>query len=71
MHSECEGHYTAAEFKALCEEYGNMGLRCGDKDASLTPDDVIPLSLSVLVPQMQLSENIRTINYRRGGIPSG
>jgi hypothetical protein len=45
MHSECEGHYTAAEFKALCEEYGNMGLRCGDKDASLTPDEVVLLSL--------------------------
>ena len=68
MHSECEGHYTAAEFKALCEEYGNMGLRCGDKDASLTPDEVVLLSLC---RRCNSPKNIRTINYRRGGIPSG
>jgi hypothetical protein len=40
-----EGHYTAAEFKALCEEYGNVCLRCRSGDAALTPDHVVPLSL--------------------------
>lgn len=39
------GRYTAAEFKALCEEYGNLCLRYGDRDAPFTWDHVIPLSL--------------------------
>lgn len=33
------------EFEALCEEYGNVCLRCGKGDALLTPDHVVPLSL--------------------------
>src|SRR5215210_523590 len=40
-----EGDFTVEEFEPLCEKYGNACLRCGDRDALLTPDHVIPLSL--------------------------
>ena len=75
MRLECEGHYTAAEFKALCEEYGNVCLRCGDKDAPLTPDHVVPLSLGSsnwisniqpLCRRCNSRKNIKIIDYRLG-----
>jgi 5-methylcytosine-specific restriction endonuclease McrA len=80
MRLECEGHYTAAEFKALCEEYGNACLRCGDKDAPLTPDHVIPLTLGgsnwisniqPLCRRCNSRKNIKIIDYRPGGISLG
>lgn len=37
------GTFTAAEWKVLCEQYGNRCLRCGST-GRLTPDHVIPLS---------------------------
>ncbi len=80
MRLEREGHYTAAEFKALCEEYGNVCLRCGDKDAPLTPDHVIPLTLGgsnwisniqPLCRRCNSRKNIKIIDYRPGGISLG
>jgi 5-methylcytosine-specific restriction endonuclease McrA len=41
----CDGNYTAAEFRAHCEKYGNVCLRCGRGEVPLTPDHVVPLSL--------------------------
>ena len=46
MRLECKVRYTAAEFKVLCEEYGNVCLRCGDSDAPLSPDHAILLSVA-------------------------
>jgi hypothetical protein len=37
-----EGSHTPAQFKALCERYGNICLRCGEK-RPLHADHVIPL----------------------------
>jgi|HubBroStandDraft_6_1064221.scaffolds.fasta_scaffold411171_1 5-methylcytosine-specific restriction endonuclease McrA len=39
-----QGKFTASEFKALCQLYGNICLRCR-KDLVLVPDHVIPLAL--------------------------
>jgi 5-methylcytosine-specific restriction endonuclease McrA len=80
MRLECEGHYTAAEFKALCEEYGNVCLRCGDKGAPLTPDHVIPLSLGgsnwitniqPLCRRCNSRKNVKIIDYRPDRISLG
>ena len=80
MRRKSEGHYTAAEFKALCEEYGNVCLRCGDKDAPLTPDHVIPLSLGgsnwisniqPLCRRCNSRKKMKIIDYRDGGILLG
>ena len=80
MRLECEGHYAAAEFKALCEEYGNVCLRCGDNDAPLTPDHVISLTLGgsnwisniqPLCRRCNSPKNIKIIDYRPGGISLG
>ncbi len=68
MRLECEGHYTAAEFKALCEKYGNVCLRCGDKDAPLTPDHVIPLSLC---RRCNSRKNMKIVDYRLAKISLG
>lgn len=73
MRLACEGHYTAAEFEALCHEYGNVCLRCGDKDAPLTPDHVISLSLGgsnwitniqPLCRRCNSRKNVEIIDYR-------
>lgn len=37
------GSYTADEFKALCNHYGNKCLRCGRENVKLTPDHVLPV----------------------------
>ena len=75
---EAEGSFTAEEFEALCEEYGNICLRCGDKDAPLTPDHVIPLflggsnwisNIQPLCRRCNSQKLIKIIDYRRGGIP--
>jgi 5-methylcytosine-specific restriction endonuclease McrA len=77
MRLECEGHFTAAEFKALCEKYGNVCLRCGEKDAPLTPDHVIPLSLDgsswtsniqPLCRRCNSRKNVKIVDYRLGRI---
>ena len=38
------GRFTAEEFRALCEGYGNRCLACGDTEASLEADHVVPLT---------------------------
>jgi 5-methylcytosine-specific restriction endonuclease McrA len=37
------GSFTTEEFKALCEDYGNKCLACGDTDTALEADHVVPL----------------------------
>ena len=75
-----EGDLTVEEFEALCEKYGNVCLRCGDRDALLTPDHVVPLSLggSNLTENIQPLcgncnswKNVKVIDYRPEAIPSG
>ncbi len=38
------GCFTAEEFKALCESYGNRCLACGGIETSLEADHVVPLT---------------------------
>lgn len=80
MRLACEGHYTVAEFKALCEMYGNVCLRCGDKNAPLTPDHIIPWSLGgtnwitniqPLCSRCNSQKNIKIVDYRPDSILSG
>lgn len=68
-----EGDFTVEDFKALCEEYGNVCLRCGETDVLLTPDHVIPLSLGggngieniqPLCVKCNCWKNIKTVDYR-------
>ena len=75
-----EGSYTAEEFLALCEKYGNVCLRCGSGDFPLTPDHVIPLSLGgsnwisniqPLCRRCNSRKNMRIIDHRPGGISLG
>ena len=40
-----EWNFTVEEYEALYEKYGNACLRCGDGEAVLTLDHVVPLSL--------------------------
>jgi predicted restriction endonuclease len=37
------GSFTAEEFRALCERYGSRCLACGDTEAVLEADHVVPL----------------------------
>jgi len=80
MRRKSDGHFTAAEFKAPCEEYGNVCLRCGDKGAPLAPDRVIPLSLGgsnwvsniqPLCCRCNSQKSIKIIDYHLGGISLG
>lgn len=67
------GSYTASEFTAMCNRYGNRCLRCGRRDLPLTVDHVVPLDLggtndiSNLQPLCQpcnSSKNNKYIDYR-------
>jgi hypothetical protein len=72
--------FTAAEFGALCEEYGNTCLRCkSDKDA-LTPDHVIPIcaggtndigNIQPLCLPCNLKKGTKFADYRNGDIDLG
>lgn len=42
--TEAGGSYTAAEWKAITEHYGNKCLCCGRDDIKLTADHVIPVA---------------------------
>lgn len=68
-----EGDFTVEEFKALCEEYGNVCLRCGKTDVLPTPDHVVLLSLGggngigniqPLCVSCNCWKNIKTVDYR-------
>jgi hypothetical protein len=68
-----EGDFTVEDFEALCEKYGNAGLRCGGRDALLTPAHIVPLSLGgsnriEIIQPLCLScnswKNIKVIDYR-------
>ena len=39
---DAKGNFTVEEFEALCEKYGDVCLRCGDRDSLLTSDHVVP-----------------------------
>ena len=38
------GSFAAEEFEALCDAYGNRCLACGDTEAALEADHVVPLT---------------------------
>ncbi|MBU0495065.1 MAG: HNH endonuclease [Chloroflexi bacterium] len=42
--TEAGGSYTAAQWQALCDHYGNICLWCGRDDRPLFVDHVIPIS---------------------------
>jgi hypothetical protein len=64
-----EGDFTVEEFEALCEKYGNVCLRCGDREAQLTPDRVVPLSRAqVVTEQHRPSERKATTDNPRESI---
>jgi len=73
-----EGDLTVEEFEGLCEKYSNVCLRCGDKEALLIPDHVVPLSLggSNMLENIQplcgscnYWKNIKLIDYRLEATP--
>jgi 5-methylcytosine-specific restriction endonuclease McrA len=74
-----EGDIAVEEFEALCEKYGHACLRCGDREALLTPDHVVPLSLGAnlteniqpLCGNRNSWKNVKAIDYVPKAIPSG
>lgn len=67
------GHFTAAEWREVLQEYGAACLHCGSTE-HLTVDHVIPLSkggpntknnLQPLCMKHNCSKGIKTIDYRR------
>lgn len=66
------GDYTAAEWRALCEWFGNICLACG-RAKKLTPDHVVPLSrggsnhirnIQPLCGDCNSQKHARTVDYR-------
>jgi len=73
--TEAGGSYTAAEWKALVNHFGNKCLCCGRTDVKLTADHVIPISKggSSFIENMQplcrscnSRKKDKTIDYRPG-----
>jgi 5-methylcytosine-specific restriction endonuclease McrA len=69
------GTFTAEEFKALCESYGNKCLACGDTEAALQADHVVPLTrggtddignIQPLCGSRNRKKFVRVIDYRSG-----
>ena len=69
------GSFTAEEFKALCETYGNKCLACGDTEAFLEADHVVPLTrggsndignIQPLCGTCNRKKFVRVIDYRSG-----
>jgi len=67
------GSFTAEEFKALCELYGNRCLACGDTGATLEADHVVPLTrggsddidnIQPLCGSCNKKKFVNTIDYR-------
>lgn len=70
------GKFTQAEWRALCERYGNKCLCCGKDDVKLTCDHVIPVShggssnidnIQCLCHPCNCSKGDRHIDYRPYG----
>lgn len=70
---KAEGSFSAAEWKALCRQYGHKCLGCG-KRKKLTADHVVPLSkggsnyisnIQTLCGPCNSSKRDKTIDYRR------
>jgi 5-methylcytosine-specific restriction endonuclease McrA len=68
-----EGDFTVEDFEALCEKYGNACLRCGGRNALLTPDHIVSLSLGgsnrikntqPLCLSCNSWKNVKVIDYR-------
>lgn len=71
--TEAGGSYTAAEWRALCNHYGNKCLRCGRDDVKLTADHIKPVSkggtsnidnMQPLCGPCNYSKQDRHIDYR-------
>ena len=67
------GSFTAEEFEALCESYGNKCLACGDTEAELEADHVVPLTrggsddlgnIQPLCGSCNKKKLVSTIDYR-------
>jgi 5-methylcytosine-specific restriction endonuclease McrA len=54
------GNFTVEEFRELCERYGNKCLACGDTEAALEADHVVPMNKGG-------SDNISNIQPLCGG----
>ena len=70
------GSFTAEEFKALCESYGNRCLACGDTEAALEADYFVPLTrggsddignIQPLCGTCNRKKFVSIIDYRSGG----
>lgn len=67
------GSFTTREFQELCDEYGNRCLRCGDTEAVLEADHVVPLTkggsdeisnIQPLCGSCNRSKFVGTVDYR-------
>src|SRR5215210_2254449 len=70
------GSFTTEEFRALCESYGNRCLACGDTEAALEADHVVPLTrggtddignIQPLCGTCNRKKFVGVIDYRSGG----
>ena len=69
------GSFTAEEFEALCEGYGNRCLACGDTGVALEADHVVPLTrggsndignIQPLCGSCNRKKFVSVIDYRTG-----
>lgn len=69
------GNFSVYEFKELCEKYGNRCLCCGDKEAVLEADHVVPLTkggsddisnIQPLCGYCNRSKFVSIVDYRSG-----
>jgi 5-methylcytosine-specific restriction endonuclease McrA len=69
------GHYTTAEWRALCAQYNHLCLCCGEQK-KLTADHIVPLSrggsnsidnIQPLCQPCNSSKGVQTIDYRQPG----
>lgn len=67
------GSFTAKEFAELCESYGNKCLACGDGEAALEADHIVPLTkggsddignIQPLCGSCNRKKFVNTIDYR-------
>lgn len=73
LKAQAEGRYTQQEFVDLCHHYGDRCLACGDEEAALTADHVVPLSkkgsngienIQPLCQSCNSKKGTRVIDYR-------